>query len=84
MESCVVGVSNTHFGAILEAYIEWEPDASKPELAKLKEYIAANLASYKVPDRFHVMDRLPRTATGKLNRKTLHIMANEEAEKGVL
>jgi acyl-coenzyme A synthetase/AMP-(fatty) acid ligase len=81
MESCVVGVPDEHFGAILEAYVEWEPDAEKPELDQLKKYVAANLASYKVPDRWKVMDPLPKTATGKLDRKRLHMAASEESKK---
>ena len=81
MESCVVGVLDAHYGAILEAYIEWEPDAANPDLDKLKEFVAANLARYKIPDRWTVMDRLPKTATGKLDRKTLHLKANEELRK---
>lgn len=72
----MVGVPDAHWGAILQAYIEWEPDADNPDLDSLKKYVSDNLASYKVPDRWAVMDRLPKTATGKLDRKTLHNMAS--------
>jgi len=81
MESCVVGVPDAHFGAILEAYIEWEPDADQPDLDTLKKYVADNLAKYKVPDRWKVMDKLPKTATGKLDRKMLHQRGSEEIKK---
>jgi long-chain acyl-CoA synthetase len=81
-ESCVVGISDAHYGAILEAYIEWEPDARHPDMAGLTTWVASRIAAYKVPDRWRVMERLPRTATGKLDRKSLHLKANSEAENG--
>ncbi len=80
MESCVVGISDAHYGAVLEAYITWEADAKDPSLDTLKEWVSKHLAAYKVPDRWKIMDQLPKTATGKLDRKTLHVKANKEAE----
>ncbi len=79
-ESCVVGVADAHYGAILEAYIEWEDDTKNPKIADLKAWVADNLAAYKVPDRWKIMDKLPKTATGKLDRKALHSKANEEIQ----
>jgi len=77
-ESCVVGVPEAHYGAILEAYIEWEPGSVHFDLDELKAWTAERLAAYKVPDRWHGMDRLPRTATGKIDRKLLHVDAEAE------
>lgn len=79
-ESCVVGIQDSHYGAILEAYVEWEPDAQHPDMADLKIWVANQLAAYKVPDRWKVMERLPKTPTGKLDRKALHLKANTEAK----
>ncbi len=78
-ESCVVGVPDPHYGAILEAYVAWE-DGSDEDLDALKAWVADRLAAYKVPDRWHTLDRLPKTATGKIDRKSLHLDA--EAEQG--
>ncbi len=45
---------------------------------ELREYCAQSLADYKVPRRIHILDALPRGATGKLQRigmaKTLGLM----------
>ncbi len=79
-ESCVVGVPDAHYGAILKAYIEWEEGSSDEDLDALKAWVAGRLAAYKVPDRWHSLDRLPKTATGKIDRKSLHLKA--EAEQG--
>ncbi len=81
MESCVVGIADPHYGAILEAYISWESDTANQDLDQLKAWVAKHLAAYKVPNRWKVMDQLPKTATGKLDRKTLHLKANKEAKK---
>ena len=80
MESCVVGIADPHYGAVLEAYISWEADTTDPDLVHLKAWVAKHLAAYKVPDRWKVMEQLPKTATGKLDRKALHLKANEEAK----
>lgn len=77
-ESCVVGVPDAHYGAILAAYIEWEPDSEHLNLNELKAWAANRLAAYKVPDRWHSMDPLPKTATGKIDRKLLHLDAESE------
>lgn len=80
LESCVVGISDPHYGAVLEAYISWEADVKNPDLDQLKAWVAKHLAAYKVPDRWKVMQQIPKTATGKLDRKTLHLKANEEVQ----
>lgn len=79
-ESCVVGIYDAHYGAILEAYIEWEANAENRSMAELKTWVAGQIAAYKVPDRWRVMEQLPKTSTGKLDRKTLHLNATNEAK----
>jgi len=74
-ESCVVGVPDAHYGAILAAYVAWEDGSSDEDLDALKAWVADRLAAYKVPDRWHTLDRLPKTATGKIDRKSLHLDA---------
>ena len=78
-ESCVVGIRDAHYGAILAAYIEWEPACAHQDLNELKTWMASRLAAYKMPDRWHSMDSLPKTATGKIDRKLLHHKAESEA-----
>jgi long-chain acyl-CoA synthetase len=77
-ESCVVGVPDAHYGAVLEAYIEWEPGASHTERDDLKAWLSEKMATYKVPDCWHSMDVLPKTATGKIDRKSLHLKGEVE------
>ena len=55
-ESCVVGIADVHYGVTLEAYIEWEADVKQPNIENLKAWMANNLAMYKVPDHWRVLN----------------------------
>ncbi|MDU8941885.1 class I adenylate-forming enzyme family protein [Ovoidimarina sediminis] len=45
--------------------------AAAPDMAALEAHMAARLAAYKRPRLYERLDALPRTATGKLNRRAL-------------
>jgi 3-hydroxy-4-methylanthranilate adenylyltransferase len=53
------------FGKAIEAYVVLREDASA---ARIEEQLADRLAPYKRPRVLHVVEQLPRTATGKLVR----------------
>lgn len=77
-KSCVVGVPDTHYGAVLVAFVEWEPGSSPVEMSDLQAWVKKHLAAYKVPDYWHEVEQLPKTATGKIDRKGLHLRAEAE------
>ncbi|MEU3561914.1 AMP-binding protein [Kitasatospora sp. NPDC006786] len=52
-------------GGAIEAYLATEPGT---DLASVQDGLARRLAAYKRPRRLAPLDRLPRTATGKLLR----------------
>ncbi|WP_415406146.1 class I adenylate-forming enzyme family protein [Sulfurovum sp. CS9] len=79
-ESCVVGIPDAHYGAILAAYIEWKSNLKHLDIAGLKTWVSTRIAAYKVPDRWSVLEQLPKTPTGKLDRKALHLKAEAEAK----
>jgi acyl-CoA synthetase (AMP-forming)/AMP-acid ligase II len=43
----------------------------KPDVASVRELLAAKLASWAVPERIVVVDALPHTGTGKVKKNTL-------------
>jgi acyl-coenzyme A synthetase/AMP-(fatty) acid ligase len=45
--------------------------ADDPDMAALETHMAARLAQYKRPRLYERVDALPRTATGKINRRAL-------------
>jgi len=54
---------------ILCAYIV--PDIEKPDIPALKKSLAATLPDYMIPQYFIVIDTLPFTASGKIDKKSL-------------
>ena len=65
-EATVVGVPDDEFGQVLVAFV-----AGNVTEQELEAACRAELASYKVPRRFELVDALPRTATGKVLKREL-------------
>lgn len=69
-ESAVVGVADSDFGQRLRAFIVCaEPEGITAD--EVRNYVAGNLARYKVPRDVVIVDELPRTATGKVLKRLL-------------
>lgn len=66
----VLGVADERLGERVVALVEVTPDGDYDEAA-VREHCLANLARYKVPERFAVVDAFPRNAMGKIVRKEL-------------
>jgi acyl-CoA synthetase (AMP-forming)/AMP-acid ligase II len=69
-EVAVIGVDDERFGQRLKAFVVCSGDASVDE-GRLKDYVKANLAAYKVPREIAFLDELPRNATGKVLKREL-------------
>ena len=70
----VFGVDDEEFGQRLRAYVV--PSAGRePSPDELKAHVKANLARFKVPRDFVLVDELPRTPTGKVQRRRLEELA---------
>jgi acyl-CoA synthetase (AMP-forming)/AMP-acid ligase II len=66
----VFGVPDLDFGQRLAALVVLKPGASATE-DELRDYVKAHLARYKVPREISFGDQLPRTSTGKIQRRKL-------------
>jgi len=66
----VTGVSDAEFGARPVAFVVLRPNAPLDPSA-LASFCRERLAAYKVPTRFFPMSELPRTPSGKLQRRLL-------------
>src|SRR5262249_43362059 len=64
----------TGSGKQLAAYVVSADDGARPDSAGLREFLAARLPSYLVPSYVTVLDRLPLTANGKLDRRALEAL----------
>ena len=69
--SAVIGIEDEKSGEIPVAYIELEEDIADLNEAGLKAYMREHLANYKIPKQIHVIDELPKNATGKVLKRVL-------------
>ena len=69
-ECSVVGLPDREYGERVTAVIKLKPGAEL-EPDKIKEFLRARLAPFKVPKAFKVLKDLPKSATGKLLKRTL-------------
>ena len=64
--------TDSGFGGV-EVFIEGQESA----VEKLRAAIGRDLPEYMVPRRFHFMDRLPRNANNKYDRKAMQKLLEE-------
>lgn len=75
-EAAVVAIAHPRWGESGVAFVVAKRGATL-ETETLTTYCRANLAAYKVPSQFHVVEELPRSTVGKVDRVRLTIMASE-------
>ena len=70
-ESAVVGTPPGKHGQRVVAFVEPEPGKTLDTEAA-GEWVASQIARFKAPDEWVLVDSLPRNAVGKLDRAALH------------
>ncbi len=78
-DAAVAGEPDADLGQRIVAWIEAAPGAT-PEPEALAAYVAGELAPYKRPRAVHVLERLPRTALGKVEKHRL-VTRSEAADR---
>jgi len=69
-EAAVIGLESEKWGETPLAIVVPAP-GTNPTVDSLKAYCKENLAGYKVPQLYELVDALPRNASGKLLKPTL-------------
>jgi long-chain acyl-CoA synthetase len=69
-EAAVIGVSDSYRGENVKACVSLVPGANATEV-ELIAYCRERLAAYKVPRVLTILDDLPKTITGKIQRAAL-------------
>jgi fatty-acyl-CoA synthase len=66
----VIGVPDERWGEVGHAFVEPRP-GSTVSADELKAFLGGRLARFKQPKVIHVMEELPRTASGKIDKPAL-------------
>jgi fatty-acyl-CoA synthase len=70
IEVAVVAMNHEHWGEVPAAFVVARQGATVDESAVI-EFVRGKLAGFKVPKRIIVVDELPKTATGKIQKFVL-------------
>ncbi len=82
LEAAVVGVPHETWGERPKAYVTIKPGAhAEPD--EIIEHVRAHLAHFKAPDQVEVVDALPKTPTGKIQKFVLRARAWEGHDKRI-
>ena len=73
-EAAVVSLNDADKGVEIVAFASWQ-DAAKPSIIELKTFCKGKLPAYMIPDRFVLLDALPRTSTDKVDYQALKLLA---------
>lgn len=69
-ECAVIGIVDDYRGELPLAFVAPQAGA-QCDIAALRDYAREHLAAYKQPTEFRLIDRLPKTSIGKLDRVAL-------------
>ncbi|MFL6062083.1 MAG: class I adenylate-forming enzyme family protein [Marmoricola sp.] len=79
-EAAVIGVEDEITGEAVTAYVMPEAEADADELvARIRAHCEARLAGFKQPHVIHVVDALPYTVTGKVQKGRLRATERRRA-----
>jgi len=69
--SAVVGIPDEKSGEVPVAYLELEEEVESIDEGELRAHLRAHLANFKLPKAHHIVDQLPKNATGKVLKRVL-------------
>ena len=72
----MVGVHDTVHGENVRAYVTLKPGVSRPPVQELIQFARARVG-YKAPEEIEVLEEMPHTAMGKVDRVALKRLAAE-------
>jgi fatty-acyl-CoA synthase len=76
-EAAVIGLPDEKWGELVAAFIVLK-NAQNIDEEELKGYCEKKLGRYKIPKRFFLLDELPKTHVGKIDKKALKEKSNQK------
>jgi len=77
-DAVVVGIADREWGERVHAVVQLIGDAA-PDLGSLRAHCAAELSPHELPKSLTVMDALPRDGFGKIRRRAIGALLEDEA-----
>jgi bile acid-coenzyme A ligase len=71
LDVVVVGLPDPEWGHRVHAIVQPTDAAHPPDAEELRAHCKSRLAAYKVPKEFEIVERIPRSGAGKVNRSAL-------------
>lgn len=81
-DAAVVGIRDPVLGERVLGYVALTDDAHNTSLDDIRDYVSAQLADYKVPEKLETIGEIPRNELGKIDRKRLVAMSAEMKDAG--
>ena len=76
--SAVIGIIDEKHGEVPIIYIELSEGVESLDEMALKKYMREHLANYKIPKQIHIIQELPKNATGKVLKRVLKEQRKED------
>lgn len=82
-EVAVIGVPDEKWGEVGKAFIKLK-EGKSITVEELRNFMEGNLARYKIPKYFEFVNQIPKTETGKIDKKVLlklHLQSTNQSLK---
>ena len=70
LEAAVIGIADEYRGQVLHGFVT-VTRRSEINSAEILNYCRVDLAEYKIPKRIFIVDQIPRTIIGKIDKKAI-------------
>ena len=78
-DAAVVGVQDKRLGEFIRAFVSLEKNVAL-EQQHIKKYCMQHLENYMMPKEIIIISELPKTATGKIDKKPLKLWSAEQEQ----
>ena len=71
-DAAAIAVSHTFYGEDIALFVTLKASSSRPDESDIRVWLSQNLAKYKWPSTVKIIDKLPKTKSGKVQKFKLN------------